>query len=157
MESCTPMDLYEQIFSRASTRNFTDEDVPESIITDMEKFSDSVTPVIPGGSIKIKVVSRDEVKGMAVPKAPSYLMLYGAPGDPSRDFNAGYLGEFVQLWLYAKGYASRWLGTIKPKQSDPDFIIGMAFGKPDGPATRKHEDFDRKPLSEISRGEARRF
>jgi|GEM_PF-4526741 len=60
-------------------------------------------------------------------------------------------------WLYAHGYATRWLGCVKGIQPDPNHIIGIAFGKPSEPATRKPDEFKRKPLSEIAKGTDKRF
>jgi nitroreductase len=46
---------------------------------------------------------------------------------------------------------------VKGKRPDPNLIIGIAFGKPSEPATRKPEDFKRKPLAEIAKGTDQRF
>lgn len=41
---------------------------------------------------------------------------------------------------------------MKPKEADPDYIIGIAFGNPAVPTVRRPEEFKRKSLEEIARG-----
>jgi hypothetical protein len=110
-----------------------------------------VKPLFPDAKLTHKIVGGNEVKGMALPKAPHFLLL-SSKGHPLRNTAAGFLGQHAELWLYANGYATRWVGGVKPKQADPDFIIGIALGKPSEPAARKTADFKRKSLEELSKG-----
>lgn len=71
---------------------------------------------------------------------------------PLRNTAAGFLYQHAELWLYAHGCATRWLGGVKPKEADPDFIVGIAFGKPTEPAVREAYEFKRKSLDEMSKG-----
>ena len=54
--------------------------------------------------------------------------------------------------MYSIGLATRWLGGVKGKEADPNHIIGIAFGTPAEPCTRKPDEFQRKPASEIAKG-----
>ena len=56
---------------------------------------------------------------------------------PLRNTAAGFLYQHAELWLYAHGCATRWLGGVKSKEADPDFIVGIAFGKPTEQAVRE--------------------
>lgn len=145
------MDLYSPIFTRASTRRFDSSPLPADTLLQLEDFLSKVKPLIPGIKVKHRIVSGNEVKGMALPKAPHYLLISGEE-HPLRNTAAGFLYQHAELWLYAQGFATRWLAGVKPKEPDASHITGMAFGKPAEPAVRKHDDFKRRPLSEISRG-----
>ncbi|MDR3363663.1 MAG: hypothetical protein LBS91_01750 [Clostridiales Family XIII bacterium] len=145
------MDIYPPIFTRASTRKYEAHPLQAEAIEGLEAFISSVKPLLPDVLLTHRIVSGNEVKGIALPKAPHFLMVSGRE-HPLRKTAAGFLYQHAELWLYANGCATRWLGVVKPKQDDPDFIIGMAFGKPAGQAERKTADFKRKPLEEISKG-----
>lgn len=145
------MDLYAPIFRRASTRKFDPTPLPGDVLSQLEDFISQIKPLLPDAALTCKIVSGSDVKGMALPKAPHFLLISGK-AHPLRNPAAGFLGQHAELWLYAQGYATRWLAGVKPKQADPDFIIGMAFGKPAAPAERTLSEFKRKSLSEISKG-----
>jgi hypothetical protein len=117
----------------------------------IEDFIVGVKPLLPNVELTHRIVGGNEVKGMALPKAPHFLLISGKE-HPLRNTAAGFLYQHVELYLYSKGYATRWLGGAKGKVADPNHIIGMAFGKPSEPATRKPEDFKRNPLTEIAKG-----
>lgn len=145
------MDLYSPIFTRASTRKFDPSPLPEDILSKLGDFLAEVKPLLPDVELKHEIVSGRDVKGMALPKAPHFLLISGKR-HPLRNTAAGYLYQHAELWLYAQGYATRWLAGVKPKEPDPDYIIGIAFGKPAEPAVRKTEEFKRKAMSEITGG-----
>ncbi|MGG5372897.1 nitroreductase family protein [Enterococcus sp. AZ196] len=150
------MDLYSSIFTRKSTRNFTSTPLPEEKIKEMKAFIETVKPLLPDAKISYKIVGPEMVKGVGVPKAPHYFLIYGKE-QPLRNTCAGFLFQHVDLYLFSQGYASRWIGMMKPKEADADFIIGMAFGEPEKPEQRALKDFDRKPLAEISEGKDSRI
>lgn len=145
------MDLYPQIFTRKSVRKFESTPPDAETIKDLRTFINGVKPLLPDSKLTYKIVGPDEVKGMALPKAPCFLLISGSE-QPLRNTCAGFLFQHAELYLYSKGYATRWLAGAKSKQDDPNSIIGLAFGKPTETASRKHEEFDRKPMSEIARG-----
>jgi hypothetical protein len=145
------MTLYETIFTRASTRKFDAEPLPADTLRQIEDFITGVKPLLPDVELTHKIVSGSEVKGMALPKAPHFLLISGKE-HPLRNTCAGFLYQHAELFMYSIGLATRWLGSVKGKQPDPNFIIGIAFGKPSEPATRKLEDFKRKSVNEIAKG-----
>jgi len=98
-----------------------------------------------------RIVGPDGMKGVGAPKAPHYLLISGKP-HALRDLCAGFKYQHAELFMYSLGLATRWAVMIKSRDPDPDHIIGMSFGRPKNSGTRRTEDFDRKPLSEIADG-----
>jgi hypothetical protein len=145
------MDLYSSIFTRASTRKFDAKPLSAETLKELEAYIASVKPLLPDVKLTHKIVGAGDVKGMALPKAPHFLLISGKE-HPLRNTAAGFLYQHAELWLYAHGCATRWLGGAKGKAAGPNHIIGIAFGKPSEPATRKPEDFKRKPPGEIAKG-----
>jgi len=145
------MDLYSNIFTRASTRNFNTVPLPEETLGQIDAFISTVKPLVPDVKLTHKIVGVDEVKGTMGVKAPHYLLISGQK-HPLRNICAGFFCQHAELFIYSIGLAARWLGGVKNKQSDPNHIIGIAFGKPAQSASRKHDEFKRKPLGEIVQG-----
>jgi len=71
------MDLYSSIFTRASTRAFDPSPVPASTLKELDTFIVGVKPLLPGAAFTHKIASAGEVKGMALPKAPHFLLIAG--------------------------------------------------------------------------------
>lgn len=132
------MNLYESIFTRKSTRDFTATPLSESKIDELRVFIENVPPLLPDAAICYKIVGPEGVKGMGVPKAPHYILI-SAPPQVLRNTCAGFLFQHAELFLYAEGYATRWLGMLKSKEQDKNFVIGMAFGEPAKPEHRTIE------------------
>lgn len=145
------MDLYTPIFSRKSVRKFNMTPLGAETIKQIETLIAGVTPLLPNAKFTYKIAGPEEVKGMALPKAPHFLLISGKD-QPLRDTCAGFLFQHVELYLYSLGYATRWLSSVKGKQDDPNHIAGFAFGKPAEPATRTLAEFDRKSIAEIAKG-----
>ena len=150
------MNLYDRIFSRCSTRKFEETPLSESELKELEAFIAKVIPLLPDSKISCKIYGSAGIKGLAVPKAPHYIVVSGGQ-QPLRNACAGFLLQHVDLYLYSMGYAGRWLGSAKSKDNNKDDIIGYAFGRPVNPYKRKPSDFKRKPLEEISKGSDSRF
>ncbi len=113
------MDLYTPIFTRASTRKFDPSPLPPIPFPSLRILSRKVKPLLPDVKLEHRIVSGNDVKGMALPKAPHFLLISGRE-HPLRNTAAGFLYQHAELWLYAHGYATRWLGGVKPKQPDPN-------------------------------------
>ena len=145
------MDIYSSIFTRKSIRKFDMTPLSKETIGQIETFISGLTPLLPDSKITHKIVGPECVKGMGLPKAPHFMLIYGRE-QPLRGVCAGFLFQQVELYLYSMGLADRWLSTLKDKEGDPNFIAGFAFGKPAEPATRKLGEFDRKSVSEIAKG-----
>jgi nitroreductase len=150
------MDLYSPIFTRKSTRKFDPTPLGAQKIKEIEAFIAGVQPLLPQSKLTYKIVGLDEVKSIAAPKAPHFILVSGKE-QPLRNTCAGFLFQHVELYLYSLGYTARWLNSVKGKQDDPNWIITIAFGKPAEPAARKLSEFDRKPVSEIAKGTDPRF
>ncbi|MCD7948583.1 MAG: hypothetical protein LUG13_09950 [Oscillospiraceae bacterium] len=145
------MDIYSNIFTRKSCRKYDMKPLGAQTLVEIETCISGLTPLLPESELTHKILGPDEVKGLGICKAPHYLIISGKE-QPLRGVCAGFLYQHVELYLYSKGYATRWLSGVKSKQSDPDHIAGFAFGKPNEPGTRSIEEFDRKPVSEIASG-----
>ena len=145
------MDLYSAMFTRKSTRKFLPEALGADELVGIKEFIAGVAPLVPSSNFSHRIVGPDAVKGLAIPDAPHFILISG-PKQPLRNTCAGFLFQHLDLYLFSQGLAARWLGMVKPREKDPAFIIGIAFGKPAEPAVRTLAEFDRKPLSEIASG-----
>ncbi|MCL2679102.1 MAG: hypothetical protein FWF18_02270 [Dehalococcoidia bacterium] len=145
------MDLYSPIFTRKSTRNFEMTPLGKETIQQIETFIKGVAPLLPKAEFTHKIVGPEGAAGLAIPKAPHYMLISGKD-QPLRGVCAGFLFQHVELYLYSMGFATRWLSSVKSKPNDPNHIVGFAFGKPAELATRKSAEFDRKSISEIAKG-----
>ena len=145
------MDLYSAMFTRKSVRKFDNLPLDVQAIGGLKSYIADVRPLLKQSKLSYTILGAEEVKGMALPKAPHFLLISGKE-QPLRNTCAGFLFQHAELYLYAMGYATRWLAGVKPKREDPNRIIGLAFGRPAGSAVRRPEDFDRKPMAEIAKG-----
>jgi nitroreductase len=92
------------------------------------------------------------VRGLFAVKAPHYLIISSEAKERYLP-NAGFMLQQMDLYLQSIGLGSCWLGGAKPpaKSNLPlDFVILLAFGKPQASPHRSLSEFKRKPLSEIS-------
>lgn len=149
-------DLYSPIFTRKSIRKFDMAPLGKDTLQQIETFISGLQPLLPNSKLTHRTVGPEEVKGLAVPKAPHYMLISGKD-QPIRNICAGFLFQHAELYLYSLGYATRWLSTLKGKENDPNYIAGFAFGKPAESATRKLDEFERKPMAEIAKGNDSRF
>ena len=145
------MDLYSAIFTRKSCRKYDMTPLGTKTIQQIESFIAGLHPLLPNSEITHKIVDSEGAKGLGLPKAPHFLLISGKD-QPLRNICAGFLYQHVELYLYSMGYATRWLSTVKGTQKNPNHIVGFAFGKPAEPGTRKPQEFDRKPIGEIVKG-----
>ena len=145
------MDLYSPIFTRKSCRKYDMAPFAAETILQIESFISGLRPLLPKSEITHTIVGPEGVKGIAIPKAPHYLLLSGKD-QPLRNTCAGFIYQHVLLYLYSRGFAACWLAGIKDKQNNPNHIIGFAFGKPAEPGTRRPQEFKRKSINEIATG-----
>jgi nitroreductase len=139
------------MFTRKSTREFEQTPLNGETMEQINSFLAKITPLAPKMKCTYKIVGANEVKGLALPKALHYLLIFGEK-HPLRNTNAGFIFQHFELFLNSLGLAARYLNSVKPKENAPDFIIGMAFGKPVNYAPRTIADFDRKTVAEIAQG-----
>lgn len=146
------MELYSSIFTRKSTRSFTQTPLPKETIKEFRAFIETIKPLLPNARVTYEIAGPEAVKGMGIPQAPHYVLIYGAEDQPLREACAGFLFQHFALYLHAQGYASCWLSGLKPNVSQANYIAGMAFGASEEAVSRKAADFDRKPLKKIAEG-----
>ncbi|MCL1965137.1 MAG: hypothetical protein FWF69_08780 [Firmicutes bacterium] len=145
------MDLYSAIFTRKSCRKYDRTSLGTETIEQIESFIFGLRPLLPNSEITYKIVGPEGVKGMAIPKAPHYLLISGKD-QPLRNTYAGFLFQHVELYLCSMGFAACWNASLKGKQNSPDNIMGFAFGKPAESGIRKPQEFKRKSMREIAAG-----
>jgi hypothetical protein len=103
---------------------------------------------------EVKIISSDEVESRKMKKSMHYLAVFS---DTSGDYltNVGFMLQQTDLYLSANGIGCCWQGSPQPKEevletSDLEFIILLAFGKPNESLHRNISEFRRKPLQEIT-------
>ena len=84
------MDTYSSIFTRASTRKFDSAPLSAQALEDFETFITGVKPLVPEVKLTHKIVGADGVKGLALPKAPHYLLISGE-GTSATEYSGGLL------------------------------------------------------------------
>lgn len=151
-------ELYQTIYKRKSVRKYNQEKLSQSQLQDIENFIKKTENLVPELDFETKIVNSEAVKSLIPIKAPHYLQFFSeAKGDYL--LNSGFMLQQLDLYLSSKGLGSCWFGMAKPKkeiiaESDLEYVITLVFGSPKVENQRDSiEDFDRKSLSEIKRGE----
>ena len=110
----------------------------------------------PGISTEIGITDNTDGKhapwGFFGVKAPYYLSIYSEKKDRYM-MNAGCIMEQISLYMLTLGIASCFLGNVSyrdaKQRGDKEFIIVLAFGKPDGPLTRRAVDARRLSVQDL--------
>lgn len=143
------------ITKRKSVRKYREEKLSNEVVDRINQQIKTILPLYDNITVDIEIV--ESVKGPFYVSAPYYLTFYSEIKDGYLE-NIGFIGQKLSLFLTENGIGSCWLGMAKPKSKGTlPFIICMAFGLPDEQLFRELKDFNRKPLSEISRGEDQRL
>ena len=150
------MELYDSIFVRKSTRKLKKEKLSaeqQSLIMD---FAAKAKPLYPEIKTKFLIVAPSEINTVLAVKAPHYLLIYSEKKQGDLQ-NAGFILQQIDLYLSTQEIGSCWLGASKPKITSLEgfeFVIMLAIGVPGETVYRANtEDFNRKTLPEISKGE----
>ena len=147
--------LYETIFKRKSIRQYDLTPLDEHTLAEIMAHTRALKPLFDGIEIEMKLLSRKDVKGLFLAKAPHYLAVFSEPKDGYLT-NAGFMLQQMDLFFSVNGIGSCWQGMPKPtkeilSRSKLEFVILMAFG---GPKEKLHREsvseFKRKPLGEIT-------
>jgi len=147
--------LYNAMFQRKSIRKYDMQPLDAGVLAGIKNYIGQLKPLLEDIKIEFTFAKDGEVKNLQPVKAPHYVMISSEKKDDHL-YNAGFMGQQINLYLTAHGLGSCWLGMAKPQaavkaQSDLDFIIMLAFGKPAEPLYRTEvSQFKRKPMSEIS-------
>lgn len=147
-------DYYAFIFKRKSIRNFDLTPLDENTLANISSHLKSLNPMYGDIKVEMKIISSDEVE-TKMKKAPHYIAVFSEPKNGYL-INVGFILQQMDLFLSGNDLGSSWQGSPKPKKevlknSDLEFVILMAFGKPSEPIHRSSvSEFKRKTLSEIS-------
>jgi nitroreductase len=147
------MTLYEAIFRRKSIRKYKEEEIPEWILNNIDKFEEDAINICPDIRVKWKIFQAEDkkVKGMFQVKAPYYLALYSEVLEGYRE-NAGCLMEQLSLLLHTLGIGSCYQGGAHLSHDEEDqmeMVMIMAFGYPAEPLEREKVDFKRLAMKKI--------
>lgn len=147
------MDLYESIFVRKSVRSYAHTPLDEKVLLDIDGFIAQVPTLISGSQIHFDISSRS--RAFSTAKAPYYINIFCPPHEFDLE-NIGFIWEFVSLYLTSQGIGSCFLGMknffLEDRGPYP-YAVTLAFGMANGSPYRTYEEFNRKPLDEISSGE----
>ena len=151
------MTLYEAIFCRRSVRSYRMEAIDKAILENIPKFMEEVTPLFPEINTQLKIIDRvekkEKVSGLTNVRAPYYAAFYSEKKERS-DMNAGFLMEYLSLYLESRGLGTCFLGTASKKDKEEEeagrsFVMILAFGKPKNAAGRKDYDVNRLSLEKL--------
>lgn len=148
-------DLYESIFKRKSIRNYDLTPLDENTLTEISYHLNNLEHLYDDIKTEFKIIGTDDVNRRMMKKAPHYIAVFSENKEAYLT-NIGFMLQQMDLYLSASGIGSCWQGIPKPKKevlnsSSLEFIILLAFGKPNEPLHRKSVlEFKRKPLKDIS-------
>lgn len=151
------MDQYEAIFLRQSVRKYRMEAIDPDTLGKIASFYKEIPALFPGIETEIGITEntagRHILRGWFGVNAPYYLSFYSKTQERYQ-MNAGYICEQLSLYLMTLGLGSCFLGgtSLRNAPASRDgkkFVILMAFGKPDGPLTRRAKDAKRRPVSAL--------
>jgi len=144
--------LKEIIYKRKSIRKYDMTPLEKNTIEGIRKFLAEIKPLYDNIKVEYEITEGENVRGLFAIKAPHYLIISSEAKEGYLP-NAGFLLQQMDLYLQSMGLGSCWLGGAKPpaKSNLPlNFVILLAFGKPQGNPHRSPSEFNRKPLNEIS-------
>lgn len=147
------MQLKEMIAKRKSFRKYTDQPVEEAVLADIMAFAEGARPLLPDIAVRMKVVSREQVRFMLPWKTPQLIAFYSRPVEGYLE-NAGFILQQVDLYIQSLGLGSCWLGLGKMRVEDaPEgmaFVILLAFGHSEECLRAGAGEFKRLGPSEIA-------
>lgn len=149
------MELQNMITKRKSVRKYTPVPVEAEKLEALRAFMDTAKPLYPQLRVSWQVVDREQVRVFCPVKTPQLVAVYSENKEGYLE-NVGFLFQQMELYLQSQGLGVCWLGLGKPKEKlnktpdGMDFVILLGFGYPEGEQYRSPEQFQRKPMSEIS-------
>jgi nitroreductase len=144
------MNLSETISKRKSTRKYDPSPLDADVMGNIQTYIKGVKPLYDDVKVRFEILPAEKVKSAT--NAPHFIMAYSEEKDSSRT-NIGFMLQQVDLYIQGIGLGSCWLGMAKPVEKGKDgleYIISLAFGKPEGSPYRELSGFKRKPLEKIS-------
>lgn len=152
------VDYYGSIFKRKSVKRYDLTPLDDNALAEISNELNNLKPMYNDIKTEVKILSLDEVEAKKKKKqAPHYLAVFS---EPKNDYlvNAGFMLQKMDLLLSGNDIGSCWLGSPQPKEevlkaSDLEFVIVMAFGKPQDIGSMHRSsvsEFKRKSLRDIS-------
>ncbi len=150
------MTLYEAIYNRKSVRNYRMVRMSSEFFNCLDKYMETITPLYPEIRCHMDVVcaldSDVSVKGMFHVKAPYYIVIRSEDSYEAFE-NAGYILQYISLYLTSKEIGSCYQGGIKISYntSEPELIpcMVLAFGYTDNVPLREASRSARKNINKI--------
>lgn len=135
------------IYKRKSVRKFEHTELSQIEIEKIQSIINNVHPLYPDEPYSVEIIKGKET-------SPYFLAFFGNNLE-----NIGFIGQQISLSLSEMGIGSYWkMGRLDGQiKSIYPFVISMPFGIPAEPLYRRHEEFKRKSLSEISEGTDKRL
>ena len=147
--------LYDAIFRRKSVRKYRMDSLSSDAIEDISRYASALEPLCPEIDVQFEFAEHGEIVNLLPVKSPHYILIFSERKD-NYLYNAGFLGQQMDLYLSAKGVGSCWLGLAKPQEQivkgrdGLDFTIMLGFGEAAEPLHRDDvSQFKRKPMSQI--------
>ena len=143
------------ITRRKSVRKYTDVPAEPEKLEALRAFMGTAKPLYPDIQVHWQVVDRDQVRVFCPVKTPQLVAVYSEKKDGYLE-NVGFLFQQMELYLQSVGFGVCWLGLGKPREKlnqapeGMEFVILLGFGYPEGEQYRSPEQFQRKPMAEIS-------
>ncbi len=155
-ENMKDTELYQTIFKRKSIRQYVLDPLEGHVLSEIMAHTSSLKPLYKDIKVEFKILPQEDVKALLfLAKAPHYLALFSETKEGYL-MNAGFMLQQMDLFFSVNGIGSCWQGMAKPtkeisKNSKLDFVIIMAFGKPNEKLHRESvSEFKRKQLQEIT-------
>lgn len=147
--------LYDAIFRRKSVRKYRMDPLGHDVIEDISRYASSLDLLCPEIDVQFAFAEHGEIVNLLPVKSPHYILIFSEEKD-NYLYNAGFLGQQLDLYLSAKGLGSCWLGLARPQEQivtccdGLDFTIMLGFGEAAEPLHRDNvSQFKRKPMSQI--------
>lgn len=151
------MTLYETIYVRKTTRNFSMEPVRGELLDSILEYEKELVSFYPEIQTRMEIMGnldgKARLKGIHIVNSPYYLVLYSEKKEGCF-LNAGYLIEQMALYLNSRGLGVCYQRNARVKKSNDtednltDMII-LAFGLPNVELYRTAYGAKRMTLAEL--------
>ena len=137
--------LYPTIFTRKSTRKYTDNPVSADIVKDLQSFISDVPPLFPSEQASFDI---QPYKGSKM-KIAAY-----AKSEAASFMNLAFMLQQMDLFLQTNGLGALWNATIRAtvkEYQDLPYGISLIFGvAEESPVRSGSHQFERKQPGEIA-------
>ena len=148
--------LQEMIYRRKSTRAYTKVPADAETIAKITEQLATIEPLYPEIKTRFEIVGRDKVRSMFRWFPEQAVAAFSEEREGYLE-NIGYILARLDLYLHSIGLGTCWIGMGRMSDAsvmdmgEDKFVILLAFGYPEsGTPYRERDEFNRKPLDEIS-------